>query len=575
MNPDVWCIGGTDSSGGAGITADLRTAHELQVCAGTIVTCVTAQSNTSVQQVVPVTLAQLQAQFDSLWSMSVPRVIKVGLLPTQSHVEWLVQQIEAIKQCRSDTGISASYPVVVYDPVLMASNGGSLVSENCHLSTNVTTELLEVIKNKLLPVVDIITPNVPELMTLTNTCISNLASMQAALKLLMQTGVHAGVAKGGHLSSGSDSSVDICLTCENEYVLSSPWLRDDNKAQVNMRGSGCTFATALSCFLANNYLLRDAFTLAKAYINYRLSIQRSCSTGELRCLKPKDQGSHNWWQEVDYFPKVMLPQELSWSRSEHNVSRFVDGDKQGEISEFASLNTLNLGLYPIVNNLEQLRFLLRLGVKTIQYRVKNLQGRVLEQHIKQAIAIGKEFQARLFINDYWQLALRYGAFGIHLGQEDVESADVHTIATAGLALGISTHGHYELLKALRYNPSYIAIGAIFPTKTKDMTGQIQGLTNLVNLLALVTNTPIVAIGGINLSNVESVLACGVGSVAVVSAITQADDPAAALQQFAAHFSTQRQEGALSCVNKEQKTLSKSVAPSIEQVNTQHAHGAQL
>lgn len=122
---------------------------------------------------------------------------------------------------------------------------------------------------------------------------------------------------------------------------------------------------------------------------------------------------------------------------------------------------------------------------------------------------------------------------MHIGQEDLASADLCTIANAGLRLGISTHGCYEFLLAKQLQPSYLAIGAIFPTKTKDMTGQIQGLDNLMQILPLAEDIPVVAIGGINQQRIEPVWRTGVSAVAVVTAITEAKQPITATQNMQA------------------------------------------
>ena len=129
----------------------------------------------------------------------------------------------------------------------------------------------------------------------------------------------------------------------------------------------------------------------------------------------------------------------------------------------------------------------------------------------------------MFINDYWQWAIEFGAYGVHLGQEDIQDADIEAIAQAGVRLGISTHGFEELNLALAYEPSYCAIGAIFPTKTKDMTGQIQGVDKLAQLRQVQTDIPVVAIGGIYAHNIQSVVETGVNSVAVVTALTESED----------------------------------------------------
>ena len=190
-----------------------------------------------------------------------------------------------------------------------------------------------------------------------------------------------------------------------------------------------------------------------------------------------------------------------------------------------------LGLYPVVDSVDWIARLLEWGVKTLQLRIKDPQAADLEQQIMQAIELGRRYQARLFINDYRQLAIKHGAYGVHLGQEDIQIADLDALRNAGLRLGISTHDPVELAEALTIRPSYVALGHIFPTQTKDMPSQPQGLARLRECVLQSGDCPTVAIGGISEERVPQVLATGVGSVALVSAITKAADPKAATERL--------------------------------------------
>jgi thiamine-phosphate pyrophosphorylase len=193
-----------------------------------------------------------------------------------------------------------------------------------------------------------------------------------------------------------------------------------------------------------------------------------------------------------------------------------------------------LGLYPVVDSIEWVRRLLEAGVKTLQIRIKDLPDADVEPAIIEAIALGRQHNARLFINDYWRLAIKHQAYGIHLGQEDLDTTDLLAIHQAGLRLGVSTHDDAELKRAVSVRPSYIALGHVFPTQTKDMPSSPQGLSELARHIRELNGTfPTVAIGGISLDRVQPVMDCGVGSVAVVSAITKAADWRAATQQLIA------------------------------------------
>ena len=140
------------------------------------------------------------------------------------------------------------------------------------------------------------------------------------------------------------------------------------------------------------------------------------------------------------------------------------------------------------------------GVKTVQLRRKSAEpADELKREIARCVAAGRAHDAQVFINDHWQAALEAGAYGVHLGQEDVHTADLSALATAGIRLGLSTHGFYEILKALHFRPSYIALGAVFPTTTKVMPTAPQGLKRLARYVRLLDGVvPLVAIGGIDL-----------------------------------------------------------------------------
>lgn len=187
------------------------------------------------------------------------------------------------------------------------------------------------------------------------------------------------------------------------------------------------------------------------------------------------------------------------------------------------LTEARLGLYPVVDSVEWIARLLEAGVRTLQLRIKDQHEEAVEQDIAAAIVLGKRYRARLFINDYWRLAIRYHAYGVHLGQEDLDVANLNAIHRAGLRLGLSTHDDAELDRALGEQPSYIALGHVFPTQTKEMPSSPQGIKALKRHISRLQGISTVAIGGISLERAPAVLETGVGSIAVVSAITKAAD----------------------------------------------------
>jgi thiamine-phosphate pyrophosphorylase len=195
-------------------------------------------------------------------------------------------------------------------------------------------------------------------------------------------------------------------------------------------------------------------------------------------------------------------------------------------TSFAPL-TGPIGFYPVVHDAAWVRRLLDWGIRTVQLRFK-AAGHTpaeIEREVRAAVEAGKNVPgAQVFVNDHWQLALQMGAYGVHLGQEDLDTADIAALRHAGLRLGLSTHTPAELARAKAVQPSYLAIGPIYPTTLKVMPYEPVGLAQLKEWAPLAAPYPVVAIGGISLERMPGVLACGVDGVAVVSAVTLAADP---------------------------------------------------
>jgi len=175
--------------------------------------------------------------------------------------------------------------------------------------------------------------------------------------------------------------------------------------------------------------------------------------------------------------------------------------------KFLNCGIRPLGIYPVIDRAYKLTALYEAGVTTAQLRVKDMQGEELKAEIVEAIRISSEYNSRLFINDFWELAIQHGAYGVHLGQEDIQEANVKAIHRAGLRLGISTHTTAEIDIALDFEPSYVAIGPIYKTYSKEMVYNPVGLEDLQRWSEKV-DYPIVAIGGINLGNMEEVVRTG-------------------------------------------------------------------
>ena len=465
--PIVWTIAGSDSSGGAGIQADLQVFANFNVQSCSVITAITAQNNLAVDSVEYLSSDIIAAQLATLKMTSPPRTIKIGMLGSNASISCLMHFL-------------ASYAgKVVLDPVFYSSSGAKLFSEKfdsyfSHFK-------------KLFPYIDLLTPNIPEAEKMTDRSITTPKDVERAANDLLTLGVKSVLIKGGHTTTFNNYSRDFWTDGQSSFWLSSP------RFDKNCRGTGCGLSSAITVSLALDYDLKDAIVIAKMYINQgiRLSLQEKLF--------------HGPWPENE----IDLP-ELSYDGNfTHNrFSRIQD----------------NIGLYPIVDSLEWLKKLLPLGLSTVQLRIKEY---VSPEEVKNSILLAKKYNTKLFINDYWEFAIQYNAYGVHLGQEDILRADLKKISASGLRLGISTHCYYEVAHAHTYKPSYMACGPIFSTTSKIMPFTPQGLDKLTLWRKTLSSYPLVAIGGINDERLPSVLQTKVDGVAVISVITKAPDPVVA------------------------------------------------
>jgi len=271
-------------------------------------------------------------------------------------------------------------------------------------------------------------------------------------------------------------------------------------------------SAAIACFMRQGKRVCDAIVLAIAYLQQNLSIRES--------------------QQLDFTlaAQNLHPTLFGWPLTLQHYPQVTTDLCTDNLQPFSKTDSLSLGLYPVVDSIEWLEKLLKLSVKTIQLRIKNTADEELDRLIAKASELGEKYKARLFINDYWQLAIKHQCYGVHLGQEDIGESNLLQIQQAGLKLGVSTHSEFEWLRAIAIKPSYIAMGTVYPTQTKPAI--LIGLNNLHRWNAtLKEHYPVVAIGGIKLTNIDEVLDTDVGSVALVTAITLAENYIEATQQL--------------------------------------------
>ncbi|CAM4236697.1 thiamine phosphate synthase [Vibrio neonatus] len=318
-------------------------------------------------------------------------------------------------------------------------------------------------------------------------------------------------------SESSQQSIAI-YDQNNQHIASITTLFTQGKDIVRL-GNGTQFEW--------DYVLAEYSTTRDSYIAWllvSLSLGFTIEDSALTSRSAQHVSCETWPSDIRYFPRL----------------------RNNNLATTVRKQTRCFGLYPVVDSIELVEELATCGVEILQLRIKDKAASDVSDDVKRAIQIGKERGVDIVINDYWGLALEHGASCIHLGQEDLAELEDSSLLDSDIGLGISTHGYFEIINALQYKPSYLALGHIFPTTTKDMPSSPQGLIKLKLYQALISSIgkqrgsllPSVAIGGIDLARAPKVIDTGVSSVAVVRAVTLADDKKKAVDQFQVLFNSE-------------------------------------
>ena len=189
--------------------------------------------------------------------------------------------------------------------------------------------------------------------------------------------------------------------------------------------------------------------------------------------------------------------------------------------------------YPIVDSAVWVERLVSLGARLVQLRMKDQPDDVVRAHVRASKMACSSAGAQLVVNDYWQVAIEEACDFVHLGQGDLDGADVKAIRQAGLRLGVSTHDPEELTRAKALEPDYIALGPIYPTLLKKMPWAPQGLSRITEWKQLIGDTPLVAIGGLTVERLPLVFGAGADVAAVVTDIVRNPDPGTRTREWLA------------------------------------------
>jgi hydroxymethylpyrimidine/phosphomethylpyrimidine kinase len=249
----ILSIAGSDSSAGAGIQADLKTISSLGGYGLTVITLITAQNTQGVQDVYPLPLSIIEQQIDSVFSDIKVDSVKLGALYNDVIIKLVARKL-------------AQYNVknIVLDPVIFSKNMSALLKEDAIFE----------LKETLIPMSIIVTPNIPEAEVLTNIPIKNKTDMEQASLKLLSLGCQSVLIKGGHLNI-EDKAIDCLILNKNDITF----LENKKIDTQNTHGTGCTLSSAIATFLAKNFSIKSSVEKAKNYISLAIEAAKSQKIG--------------------------------------------------------------------------------------------------------------------------------------------------------------------------------------------------------------------------------------------------------------------------------------------------------
>ncbi|KAM3377692.1 thiamine biosynthetic bifunctional enzyme TH1, chloroplastic isoform X1 [Capsicum galapagoense] len=465
--PHVLTVAGSDSGAGAGVQADIKACAARGVYCSTVITAVTAQNTVGVQGVNIVPVDFVAEQLRSVLSDMPPNVVKTGMLPSTGIVKTLCQSLK-------------EFPIqaLVVDPVMVSTSGHMLAGPS----------ILDSFREELLPMADIVTPNLKEASALLGGVpLETIADMRFAAKAIHDIGPRNVLVKGGDLPASLDA-VDVFYDGNDFYEL-----RSSRIMTPNTHGTGCTLASTVAAELAKGSQMLSAVKVAKRYVEAALSYSKNITIGG-GCQGPMDHllKLKSTVQRRPFDPSDLFLYAVTDSRMNKKWGRSI---------------------------VDAVKAAIEGGATIIQLREKEVETSDFLEAAKACLKICRVHGVPLLINDRIDVALASDADGVHIGQSDMPAQVARALLGPDKIIGVSCKTPEQAKQAWRNGADYIGSGGVYPTNTKENNKTI-GLDGL-KTVCLSSKLPVVAIGGIGISNAQAVMGLGVPNlkgVAVVSTL---------------------------------------------------------
>lgn len=475
-------IAGSDPSGGAGIQADLKTFSALGVYGATAITAVTVQNTQSVKYVHKLPPQVVYDQIVAVMEDITVDAVKIGMVNDAETLDVVVRALTAYRP-----------KFLVVDPVMVSTSGCALMQPDA----------LAVMKERLLPMADLVTPNLPEAWTLACTDTSVDDAAQAILRL----GVKALLIKGGH--AGGKTKTDYLYIYKGEGVKRVE-LSAETVDTVNTHGTGCTLSSAIAALLARGNGLEDAVRQAKEYLTEALKAGADVHVGQ----------GHG---PVCHFYEGGIMRSLAYKIVPFDCKTSKQYDlKIASRLQFITHFTDKYSYY------DSAMMALEGGCRWIQLRMKDADEAEIERVARLILPECRRKGAVFVIDDHVEMALRVGADGVHLGKNDMPVNEARRLAGDGFIIGGTANTFEDVQRLVAQGADYIGCGPFRFTTTKKNLAPMLGIEGYKRILSQMKEhgigLPLIAIGGITSDDIPQLMAAGVSGIALSGSVLRAENP---------------------------------------------------
>ena len=484
--------------------ADLKTFSALGVYGATAITAVTVQNTVGVKYVHALPPQVVYDQIVTVMEDIMPDAVKIGMVNDAETLDAIVRALTLHRP-----------RILVVDPVMVATSGCALMQ----------ADALQVMEERLLPMADIVTPNLPEAWTLAGTD----SSVDEAAQAILRLGVKALLIKGGHAEG--TTKTDYLYVSYDDGVKRTEF----SSATVdtfNTHGTGCTLSSAIAAMLARGHGMEEAVRQAKMYLTEALKAGADVVVGHGHgpvCHFFSQQVNKQTSRQGDLHTSQQVNESTSQQADKSNllVCSSAHPLSTKKVDSFAKLQFIT-HFTDRYSYLDSAMMALEGGCRWIQLRMKDADEAEIERTARQILPECRRRCAVFIIDDHVELVKRVGADGVHLGKNDMPVDEARRILGDEFIIGGTANTFEDIQRLAAQGADYIGCGPFRFTTTKKNLAPMLGIEGYENIVSLMKthgiNLPIVAIGGITYDDIPRIMSTGVTGIAISGSVLRADNP---------------------------------------------------